>query len=134
MAVINELLGEKIDVIQYNEEIVRFITAALAPAEKVVVKINKKTKTAIVQAPDDQLSLAIGKAGQNVRLAAKLTGYKIEIKENISKVTPKAKSSPTKTSPKGAGKGSLKIKKKVIKIKKNNLLKADRKTEKVGKK
>jgi N utilization substance protein A len=65
--------------------------AALAPAEKVEVKINKKTKTAVVHAPDDQLSLAIGKSGQNVRLAAKLTGYKIEIKENIREDKKKVK-------------------------------------------
>ncbi|MFH1840707.1 MAG: transcription termination factor NusA [Candidatus Shapirobacteria bacterium] len=83
MAVINELGGEKIDVIQYSEDVVKFIAAALSPAEKVVVKVDEKTKTAVVTAPDDQLSLAIGKSGQNVRLAAKLTGYKIEIKENI---------------------------------------------------
>jgi N utilization substance protein A len=91
MAVINELEGEKIDVIQYDNEIERFIVAALAPAEKVEVKINKKTKTAVVHAPDDQLSLAIGKSGQNVRLAAKLTGYKIEIKENIREDKKKVK-------------------------------------------
>lgn len=80
-AVINQLNGEKIDIIQYSDDIVKFITSSLAPAEKIRVKINERRKTAEVTAPEDQLSLAIGKAGQNVRLAAKLTGFKIDIKE-----------------------------------------------------
>jgi len=80
-AVINELNGEKIDVIQYSEDPVRFITASLSPAENFKVEINEKAKTAVVSAPEDQLSLAIGKDGQNVRLAVKLTGYKIDIVE-----------------------------------------------------
>ena len=79
-AVINELNGEKIDVIQYSDNPVKFITAALSPAEKIEIKVEEKKKTAVVSVPDDQLSLAIGKAGQNVRLAAKLTNYKIDIK------------------------------------------------------
>lgn len=79
-AVINELEGEKIDVIQYSDDPEKFIIAALSPAEGVKVKINEKKKEAKVLVPDDQLSLAIGKEGQNVRLAAKLTGYKIDIK------------------------------------------------------
>lgn len=79
-AVINELNGEKIDVIAYSDDLVKFITAALSPAEGVKVEIDEKKETAIVAVPDDQLSLAIGKEGQNVRLAAKLTGYKIDIK------------------------------------------------------
>lgn len=80
-AVIDELGGEKIDIIQFNEDPVKFISAALAPAEKLEIKLNEKKKEATVTAPEDQLSLAIGKDGQNVRLAAKLTGYKIDIKE-----------------------------------------------------
>lgn len=79
-AVINELEGEKIDVIAYQEDPVEFIKAALAPAKDLAVKINEKEKSAEVTAPDDQLSLAIGKEGQNVRLAAKLTTYKIDIR------------------------------------------------------
>ena len=81
-AVINELGGEKIDIIQFSEDINKFIAAALSPAEKVKVDIDEKKKTATVSVPEDQLSLAIGKDGQNVRLAVKLTGYKIDIKEN----------------------------------------------------
>lgn len=77
--VINELNGEKIDIIQYNEEIEKFIAAALSPAEGVMVKLDKKKKEAKVTVPEDQLSLAIGNRGQNARLAAKLTGFKIDL-------------------------------------------------------
>jgi len=80
-AVINELNGEKIDIIQYSEDPAKFIAAALSPAENIKVDINEKLRTAVVSVPEDQLSLAIGKEGQNVRLAVKLTGYKIDIKE-----------------------------------------------------
>ena len=79
-AVINELGGEKIDIIEYSDDIKKFITASLQPAENLEIKISQKQKTANVTVPEDQLSLAIGKEGQNVRLAAKLTGYKINIK------------------------------------------------------
>ena len=79
-AVINELGDEKIDVIAYQDDPVEFIKSALSPAKELQVKIDEKKNTAEVTAPDDQLSLAIGKDGQNVRLAAKLTGYKIDIR------------------------------------------------------
>lgn len=79
-AVINELGDEKIDVIAYQEDPVEFIKSALSPAKDLQVVVNEKNKTAEVTAPDDQLSLAIGRDGQNVRLAAKLTGYKIDIR------------------------------------------------------
>lgn len=79
-AVTNELGGERVDIIQYSEDTQELIKAALSPAESLSVKLDEKTKTAIVKAPEDQLSLAIGKEGQNARLAAKLTGWKIEIK------------------------------------------------------
>lgn len=79
-AVIEELNNEKIDVIAYNDDPIKFITSALAPAEHLKVEINEKKKEAVVTAPEDQLSLAIGKEGQNVRLAARLTGYKIDIR------------------------------------------------------
>src|SRR3989339_1599257 len=78
-AVTNELGGERVDVIPFNEDYSELISLALAPAENLEVKVNKKTLVAEVTAPEDQLSLAIGKDGQNVRLASKLTGYKIEI-------------------------------------------------------
>ena len=79
-AVINELGDEKIDVIAYQSDPVEFIKAALSPAKDMQVVVNEEEKTAEVTAPDDQLSLAIGKEGQNVRLAARLTGYKIDIR------------------------------------------------------
>lgn len=80
-AVINELGGnEKVDIIQWSEDPRQFITAALAPAKDVEVSLDESTKTAIVLVSDDQLSLAIGREGQNVRLAAKLTNWKIDIR------------------------------------------------------
>lgn len=79
-AVIDELRGEKIDVIPYSEDLTKFIAASLSPAEKLQIKIDEKKKQVEITVPEDQLSLAIGKDGQNVRLAAKLTGYKIDIK------------------------------------------------------
>lgn len=77
--VINELSGEKIDIIQFSDKPTTFIASALAPAEGLNIEIDEENKKAIVTVPDAQLSLAIGKGGQNVRLAAKLTGYKIDI-------------------------------------------------------
>ena len=78
--VINELRGEKIDVIEWNEDPSIYISAALLPAQIMAVDIKEDEKFAQVIVPDDQLSLAIGKAGQNARLAAKLTNWKIDIK------------------------------------------------------
>jgi len=79
-AVINELGGEKIDIIEHFSDFKKFISAALQPAENLKIKVNQKKKVADVTVPEDQLSLAIGKDGQNVRLAAKLTGFKINLK------------------------------------------------------
>lgn len=78
-AVINELNEEKIDVIPYSDNPEIFITSSLSPAEGVSIRLNEKDHVATVVVPEDQLSLAIGKEGQNVRLASKLTGWKIEI-------------------------------------------------------
>jgi N utilization substance protein A len=78
-AVINELGGEKIDIIEYSPDPEKFIANALSPAKVLEVKILPKNK-ALVIVPEEQLSLAIGKDGQNVRLAAKLTGWKIDVK------------------------------------------------------
>jgi len=78
-AVIEELGGEKIDIIEWNEKPEKFIAAAISPAKVLDVKINDDRKEAKVTVPEDQLSLAIGKQGQNVRLAAKLTGWKIDV-------------------------------------------------------
>lgn len=79
--IITELGGEKIDIIEYNENVDKFIANALSPAKVVSVDTNTTGKIAVVKVRPDQLSLAIGKAGQNVRLAAKLTGWKIDIIE-----------------------------------------------------
>ena len=79
MAVINELGGEKIDIIEYSDDSEKFIANALSPAKVLEVKIMPKNK-ALCLVPEDQLSLAIGKNGQNVRLAAKLTGWKIDVR------------------------------------------------------
>lgn len=77
--VINELGGEKIDIIEWNENDKVFITHALSPAEISSIELNEEDKTAVVRVDDEQLSLAIGRSGQNARLAAKLTGWKIDI-------------------------------------------------------
>ncbi len=78
--VINELHGEKIDVIEWNEDPSIYIAASLLPAQILAVDIKEEEKFAQVIVPDDQLSLAIGKSGQNARLAARLTNWKIDIK------------------------------------------------------
>ena len=79
-SVVNELYGEKIDIVRWNEKIDRFISESLSPAKAMSVKCDDMTKTALVIVPDSQLSLAIGKSGQNVRLAARLTGWRIDIR------------------------------------------------------
>ena len=79
-AIVNELRGEKIDIIKWSEDPAQFIAAALAPSDVVDVMMAEEGKACRVIVPDDQLSLAIGKEGQNARLAARLTGYKIDIK------------------------------------------------------
>lgn len=78
-AIIDELGGEKVDIIQWDENLEKFISAALSPAKVSAVELFEEEKRAIVKVPADQLSLAIGKRGQNVRLAAKLTGWKIDV-------------------------------------------------------
>ena len=78
--VVSELRGEKIDIIPYNDEPARFVAKALSPARVREVLVDDETKEATVIVPDDQLSLAIGREGQNARLAAKLTGWKVDIK------------------------------------------------------
>ena len=79
-ASVEELRGEKIDIIKYSEDPAEYIAAALAPADVLEVRLASEGKACRVIVPDDQLSLAIGKEGQNARLAARLTSYKIDIK------------------------------------------------------
>ncbi|HEX21108.1 MAG TPA: transcription termination/antitermination protein NusA [Actinobacteria bacterium] len=78
--VVMELKGEKIDVVQYSDDPAKYVANALSPAQVKEVKFNDGEQTALVIVPDNQLSLAIGKEGQNARLAAKLTGWRIDIK------------------------------------------------------
>lgn len=77
--VMTELGGEKIDIIEWSDDVVRFIVNALSPAKIISVQLNPEEEQAIAYVAEDQLSLAIGKGGQNVRLAAKLTGWKIDV-------------------------------------------------------
>ncbi|MEK7470432.1 MAG: transcription termination factor NusA [Patescibacteria group bacterium] len=86
-AVTNEIGGERVDVIPFSEDPAELIKASLSPAENLDVKLDKKNKLARVSAPEDQLSMAIGRDGQNVRLTSKLTGYRIEVEGNGT-VTP----------------------------------------------
>lgn len=79
-SVVNELYDEKVDIVRWSPETSRFIAEALSPAKPSNVTIDEESKTAVVTMPDTQLSLAIGKSGQNVRLAARLTGWRIDIK------------------------------------------------------
>ena len=79
-SIISELNGEKIDIVKYSESPEEYIAAALSPSEVVSVTMMEDGKSCRVIVPDSQLSLAIGKEGQNARLAAKLTGFKIDIK------------------------------------------------------
>lgn len=79
-AIVEELRGEKIDIINWSDSPAVLIENALSPSKVISVDVDEEEKTASVVVPQDQLSLAIGKEGQNARLAAKLTGYKIDIK------------------------------------------------------
>jgi N utilization substance protein A len=78
-AVMGDLGEEKIDIILYDEDAQTFIKNALSPTKVIAVELDDENKKAVVKVPEDQLSLAIGKQGQNVRLAAKLTGWNIDI-------------------------------------------------------
>lgn len=78
--IVNELSGEKIDIVEWSEDPVVFVANALSPSKVLDVQVNEEEKSTTVVVPDYQLSLAIGKRGQNARLAAKLTGWKIDIK------------------------------------------------------
>ena len=84
--IVEELGGEKVDIIKYSEDPAEYIAAALSPADVISVTTLEEGKNCRVVVPDDQLSLAIGKEGQNARLAAKLTGYKIDIKPQSAPV------------------------------------------------
>ncbi len=119
-AVIDEIGGEKIDIIEWSEDMEKFISASLSPAKVLSVKLNEKEKESEVSVPGDQLSLAIGKQGQNVRLAAKLTGWKINISGISSEETEEQKNEETeeKTEKKTEDKKDSKEKEKKEAVKK----------------
>jgi N utilization substance protein A len=85
--VVSELRGETIDIIPYNDEPARFVAKALSPARVREVLVDDEAKQATVVVPDDQLSLAIGREGQNARLAARLTGWRIDIRSETEFAT-----------------------------------------------
>ena len=98
-SIVNELGGEKIDIIKYSEVPEEYIAAALSPSEVVSVTMLEDGKSCRVIVPDSQLSLAIGKEGQNARLAAKLTGYKIDIKPASAPMEPLEEEQPLGETP-----------------------------------
>jgi N utilization substance protein A len=90
-AVTNEIGGERVDVIPWNDDVAELIKSSLSPAENITVELDKEKTIAKVFAPEDQLSMAIGKDGQNVRLTAKLTGWRIEVEGNGMASAPEEK-------------------------------------------
>ena len=100
--VVNELRGEKIDVVPWSEDGPNFVANALQPAKVKEVRIDEETQTALVIVPDYQLSLAIGKEGQNARLAARLTGWRIDIKSETQFGEEQRAGPPAAEAPKAA--------------------------------
>jgi len=132
MAVINGLGGEKIDIIQWSEDPDEFISNALSPAKISEVKIEEKGKaTAIV--PEDQLSLAIGKGGQNVRLAARLTGWKIDVKAEGAKESVKIEEEEKEVEEKAKTESKTETKEKAKKEVKKKTKKVKKEKEKIKK-
>ncbi|MFC1599054.1 transcription termination factor NusA, partial [Patescibacteria group bacterium] len=124
--IINEIGGEKIDIIEWDEDMNKFISNALSPAKVISIDLNDKEKIASVTVNEDQLSLAIGKEGQNVRLAAKLTNWKI----NILKETASGKKEKVKLEGEEAEKEAAKKEKKAKKTTKKVAKKTTKKTTK----
>lgn len=111
-SIMNEINPEKVDIILYDEDIKTYITNALSPAKIVGVKVNNEEQSAAVLVNEDMLSLAIGKDGQNVRLAAKLTGYKIDITSDSAEFeTTKEAKKPTKKSKKADEASEIEVEK-----------------------
>ena len=103
--VVNELNGEKVDIIPFNEDPYEFVAKALSPAKVKEVRIDFDTGTAEVIVPDFQLSLAIGKEGQNARLAHRLTGWRIDIKSEtqLEEEASRPSSTSLRIGPKASG-------------------------------
>jgi len=118
--IISECGGEKIDIIKYSENPEEFIANALSPSKISSIEINEKEKIALVRVKQDQLSLAIGKSGQNVRLAAKLTGWKINIQEYIEEKKKEVTEEKEEEEEKKEEKKAKKVIKKTVKKKKES--------------
>src|SRR5437764_45121 len=101
--VVSELRGEKIDIIPYNDEPARFVAKALSPARVREVLVDDSNKQATVIVPDDQLSLAIGREGQNARLAARLTGWRVDIRSETEFAAEEANHATEKGRVRGGG-------------------------------
>lgn len=114
-AIISELANEKIDIVLWDEKVEEFISNALSPAKVTKVKLNEADKQAYVYVPADQLSLAIGKQGQNVRLAARLCGWKIDIAEASAEVVEKTEQEEADKDAEGAAEESIEKPKKAKK-------------------
>jgi N utilization substance protein A len=95
--IVNELGGEKVDIVEWDEDAHKFVANALSPAQVLSVETNDDEKTARVVVPERQLSLAIGKEGQNARLAAKLTGWRIDIKSDVAVAAEAARAEDERT-------------------------------------
>ena len=110
--VVNELRGEKVDVVQWRDDIGQFIAEALGPAKVKEVRIDEEEKTADVIVSEHQLSLAIGKEGQNARLAARLSGYKVDIRSDVEPIPEEEASEEgaEKASEEGAEKAAVEVK------------------------
>jgi len=117
-AVTNEIGGERVDVIPWSDDVAELIKSSLSPAEGIAVTLDKEMKIAKVTAPEDQLSMAIGKDGQNVRLTAKLTGWRIEVEGNGQ-----ATLNPVEETPKVEVPTEVKEEKKITKTKARKLAK-----------
>ncbi len=102
--IVREMGNERIDIIEWKAEPKAFISNALSPAKPVKIELNQEEQAAVVTVPDSQLSLAIGKEGQNVRLASKLTGWKIDIKSDVEKQPAPENSAENSGEEKNAGK------------------------------
>src|SRR5205807_7181698 len=87
-SVVGELGSERVDIIPWSDEPSQLVANALSPAQVLTVEIDRESRTATAQVPENQLSLAIGKDGQNARLAAKLTGWRIDIKPSVEEASP----------------------------------------------
>jgi N utilization substance protein A len=96
-SVVDELRGEKVDIVRWSDDPARYVASALSPAKVSKVLIDEKTRSATVVAPDNQLSLAIGREGQNVRLAARLTGWRIDIRSEAQMAEQAAQAAAAET-------------------------------------